>query len=339
MGMVTQKGDVIVIGGSLEGTLIARALSRAGQKVLLLERGRPVDPETPYDRWVCSPFLYSSTQWQWIRDSETFWEDQNCLSYLDGAALAPRESPSWENLMLLQESHRVKGPTLDPGLFPELKMAPELGSVYFDKLPSLDVTGLTYRLWKELQRAGVDPYVDTEVRHIDWEHEWPTAVTRDTIFRAKRLILTAPSLFHKEKHSIRQTWLQGAPQLEDRQAFQRPALWIHYAKAPVYLWPGVETWGWTRLHEAEAGEERFLSAIPERWLSCAVQDVATYELEVDQPAMGYHPWRQDCIWLSKQGQQNWPWLPELVASLLDPTREGLLLQPEPQAEFVGPMPA
>lgn len=336
--MLTQKGDVLVIGGSLEGTLIARALHRAGHKVLLLEKGRPTDPETPYDRWICSPFLYSAAQWQWIRDSEPFWQDQGCLSFHDGAALAQRESPSWERLLHLQESHRVKGPALDPGLFPELSLSSELGSVYFEKLPSLDAAGLTERLWLQMQRDGVDPYADTEVRQIDWEHEWPTAVTRDTIFRAKRLILTAPSLFHREKHSIAQTWLQGHPQLEDRRPLQRPALWIHYAKAPVYLWPGAENWGWTRLHEAEEGEEKFLRGVPDRWLRCGMSDVTAYELRVDQAAMGYHPWRQDCIWMSKQGQQNWPWLPQLVDSLLDPTREGLLLQPERQSEFVGPLP-
>ncbi len=336
--MLTQKGDVLVIGGSLEGALIARALHRSGQKVLLLDKGRPRDPETPYDRWICSPFLYSAAQWQWIRDSQAFWEEQGCLSFHDGAAVAPRESPSWERLVELQESHCVKGPALDPGLFREFKLSGELGSVYMEKLPSLDVSGLTELVWRELQREGVDPCADTEVRQIDWEHEWPTAVSRDTIFRARRLILTAPSLFHQEKHSIRQFWMQGQPELEDRRPLSRPALWIHYAKAPVYLWPGASSWGWTRLHEAEPNEETFLRGIPERWLRCAVNDAATYELRVDQAAMGHHPWRKDCLWLSKQGQQNWPWLPQLVESLKDPTSESLLLQPERRPEVAGPLP-
>ena len=336
--MLTQKGDVLVIGGSLEGALIARALHRSGQKVLLLEKGRPRDPETPYDRWICSPFLYSAAQWQWIRDSQDFWSDQGCLRFFDGAAVAQRESASWERLGQLQESHRVKGPSLDPGLFPEFKFDSDLGSVYFDKLPSLEVNGLTEQLWRELQREGVDPNSETEVRHIDWEHEWPTAVTRDTIFRARRLILTAPSMLHQEKHAISQTWLQGLPRLEDRRPLQRPALWIHYAKAPVYLWPGSPSWGWTRLCESEAGEETFLRGIPDRWLKCAIPEVATYELRVDQPAMGYHPWRQDCVWLSKQGQQNWPWFPQLMESLTDSSRETLWLQPERPPEMVGPLP-
>ena len=336
--MLTQKGDVLVIGGSLEGALIARALHRSGQKVLLLEKGRPRDPETPYDRWICSPFLYSAAQWQWIRDSQDFWSDQGCLRFFDGAAVAQRESASWERLGQLQESHRVKGPSLDPGLFPEFKFDSDLGSVYFDKLPSLEVNGLTEQLWRELQREGVDPNSETEVRHIDWEQEWPTAVTRDTIFRARRLILTAPSMLHQEKHAISQTWLQGLPRLEDRRPLQRPALWIHYAKAPVYLWPGSPSWGWTRLCESEAGEETFLRGIPDRWLKCAIPEVATYGLRVDQPAMGYHPWRQDCVWLSKQGQQNWPWFPQLMESLTDSSRETLWLQPERPPEMVGPLP-
>ena len=210
--------------------------------------------------------------------------------------------------------------------------------VYLEELPSLEVTGLTERLWSELKREGADPYADTEVRHIDWEHEWPTAVSRDTIFRAKRLILTAPNLFHQEKHSIQQVWMQGQPQLEDRRPLTRPALWIHYAAAPVYLWPGSPNWGWTRLHDAEQGEESFLRGIPDRWLKCGVENLATYELRVDQAAMGHHPWRNDCLWLSKQGQQNWPWLPKLVESLTDPAQESLLLQPERQPQPVGPLP-
>lgn len=338
MAMLTRKGDVIVIGGSLEGALIARALHRAGQKVILLEQGRPRDPESPYDRWVCSPFLYTPQHWEWCQRSLPFWNEESALHFQDGAALAQRETPSWEKLQLVRESHRLKGRPLERDLFPEFKHDSGLGSFYFEKLAYLEVGGITERVWRDLQRDGADPCADTEVRQIDWEHDWPTAVTRDTIFRARRLILTAPGLFHKDPHNFKQVWVQGQPQLEDRRPQQRPALWIHYAKAPVYLWPGPQTWGWTRLHEAEEGEERFLRAVPERWLNCGVTDLATYELRVDQPALGYHPWRQDCLWLSRQGQQNWPWFPQLLEKIVDPQQSLQEFLPERPLEPAGPLP-
>ncbi|MBS2033638.1 FAD-binding oxidoreductase [bacterium] len=337
--MQTRKGDVIVIGGGLEGALIARALHRAGQKVILLELGRPRDPETPYDRWVSSPFLYSATHWEWIQRSLPFWSEESALFFQDGAALAPRETPSWERLVQSCESHRVKGPALEGELFPEFKLDSQMGSIYLEKLPFLQVQGIAERIWLQLQRDGADPCADTEVRQIDWEHEWPTAVTRDTIYRARRLILTAPKLFHNEAHSFKQIWLQGQPQLEVRRPQQRPALWIHYAKAPLYLWPGPEHWGWVRLHEAEEGEERFLRGVPGRWLSCGLQDLATYELRVDRPALGFHPWRQDCLWMSRQGQQNWPWFPQLLEKVIDPQQSLQEFLPERPLESAGPRPA
>jgi len=335
--MLTVKCDVLIVGGSLEGSLLARALHKSGQKVVLLEKGRPQDPDMPYDRWIASPFLYTHQQWSWIQQSQAFWEKEGVLSTFEGAALAPRESISWERLKEMQESHWVKGPALDRELFPEFKLDADLGSVYLEKLPSLDIAGYVHRLWMEMQRDGADPYADTEVRQIDWEHDWPTAVTRDTIFRGKRLILTAPKLYQAQDLKQKQLWLQGQPQLEDRRPHQRPALWIHYAKAPVYLWPGPDHWGWTRLHEAEPDEQSFLEKIPGRWLNCKVDKPATYELSVDQSAMDYHPWRKDCVWLSQQGQQNWPWLPHLVQSLMDPQQTELLLAKAPELT-AGPAP-
>ncbi|MFN8612700.1 MAG: hypothetical protein U0931_34505 [Vulcanimicrobiota bacterium] len=337
--MLIRKADVLVVGGSLEGALIARALHRAGQRVVLLELGRPRDPDTPYDRWVASPFVYSARHWEWIQRSLAFWSEQSALHFQDGAALAQRETPSWDRLLQISESHRLKGQALEPALFPEFKLDARLGSIYLDKLPYLQVSGLCERFWVELQRDGADPCADTEVCQIDWEHEWPTAVTRDTIFRARRLILTAPKLFHQEPHTYKQFWMQAHPQLEDRRPWQRPALWVHYAKAPLYLWPGPEHWGWVRLHEAEEGEERFLRGIPERWLSCAMQNPATYELRIDRPALGYHPWRQDCLWLSRQGQQNWPWFPQLLEKIVDPQQSLQEFLPDRPLEPAGPLPA
>lgn len=329
--VLTVKSDVVVVGGGLEGTLLARSLHRSGQRVVLLEAGRPRDGETPYDEWICSPFLYSAPLWSWIRNAQTFWLEEGCLGHRDGAALAPRESPSWLRLLQIQESHGLTATPLPAGLFPEFRRDSSLGSLFMEKLPCLRLQGLVSRLWHELQREGVDPYADTPVRQIDWEHEWPTAVTRDTIFRARRLVLCAgrqtPKLLGQSLPDLcqRHLWLEGRPGLEDRRPQERPVLWIHYAKAPVYLCPGPERWGWTRLwpHPDEAAEKKFLEEIPERWLSCSVEERAFYDLRVagladGQPALDYHAWRQDCVWLAGLGQTHWPWLPELIGQLTDP---------------------
>ena len=329
--VLTVKCDVLIVGGGLEGSLLARSLHASGQKVVLLDQGRPRDPDQPYDAWVCSPFLYSSQMWAWIRASRDFWQEAGVLGFRDGAAVAQRESLSWLRLLDCKESHQVEAVPLQPGQFAELKLESDLGSLFMERLSHLKMEGLVSRLWLEMQREGVDPYADTHVTQIDWEHEWPTAVTRDTIFRGRRLILAAgrqtPKLLGQPIPTLEQKhlWLEGRPQLEDRRPVERPALWIHYAKAPLYLWPGAENWGWTRLWEAPepAAERQFLQGVPERWLSCGFDSLATYDLRLDalsdgQPALDYHPWRQDCVWLAGLGQTHWPWLPELVKQLTDP---------------------
>jgi hypothetical protein len=245
--------------------------------------------------------------------------------------VAQRESLSWLRLLDGKESHQVEAVSLQPAQFPELKLESDLGSLFLERLPCLQLEGWVGRLWLELQREGVDPYADTLVTQIDWEHEWPTAVTRDTVFRGRRLILASgrqtPRLLGQSLPPLEQKhlWVEGCPRLEDRRPVQRPALWIHYARAPLYLWPGAERWGWSRLWEPPeaAAEQQFLRDVPDRWLRCGLDSLATYDLRLDgfqdgQPGLDYHPWRQDCLWLAGVGQTHWPWLPELVRQLTDP---------------------
>jgi len=329
--MQVVKGDAVIVGGGLEGTLLARQLHRQGLKVILLERGRPGDPESAYDPWVYSPFLVADWLWPWILDSQNFWEDLGAWGWRDGVALAQRESVSWLRLMQSREIHGLATETFQPGHFPELKSDPGMGSLYMPRLPVLSLAGLTRKLWLELQREAVDPYADCPVAQIDWEHEWPTAVTRDTIFRGRRLFLMAgrgtPRLLGQPTPRLtqRHLWFECQPLLEDRGPWRRPVVWVHYAKAPLYLCPGSDSWGWSRLWETpEEGPERlFLQGMAERWLSCPITQPAFYDLRVDSladglPVLDYHPWRNDCIWMAGVGQTHWAWLPQVLDRLVDP---------------------
>ena len=323
--------DTIVVGGGLEGSLLALHWARSGQRVVLLDAGRPQDPESPYDRWVCSPFVYTRKHWDWILQSQAFWQHWGSLGFQDGVALAARESLSWQRLsQQLEESH-LPAQALPDERVGELAMQRDLGAYYFDSLPWLNVAGRVEAWWKELQRLDQGPWADTPVMQVDWEHERPTAVTRDTIVRGKRLVLAGSTATRRylgqelPELSFSQLWLEGAPQLEKPLTAPPVASWIHYARAPLYLWGGVERWGLTRLApcEDEKADLEFLRDARQRWWRCGFADTQVFQMQVDSlsdglPALDTHPWRQDALWLAGVGQTHWPWLPQLAEALLDP---------------------
>jgi glycine/D-amino acid oxidase-like deaminating enzyme len=336
------KCDALVVGGGLEGSLLALSLHRSGQKTVLLDRGRPRDPDAAYDLWPCSPFLYSPEHWRWIQESLPAWSRMCSPGQRAGVAVAARESSSWLKLTESLEAYRLE--TLEVSLaerFPEFRFEAGMGHYFMPRLPVLPHAGLVGRVWWELQREGVDPYADTHVQLIDWEHELPTAVTADTIFRARRLILATgkrtPALLGRELPALQseRTWLEAHPLLERPPEEARPHLWVHYARAPLYISPEGERWGLGRLqHTEEAGELDFLRQARRRWLGCSFENDAVYTLRVDGlsdglPAVDFHPWREDCVWLAGVGQAHWPWLPHLVEAL---TEQQPVLPPELRAE-------
>jgi glycine/D-amino acid oxidase-like deaminating enzyme len=214
----------------------------------------------------------------------------------------------------------------DRQAFPELHLPAPIGSLWLSKLAVIEVKGLVPSLWQELTRQGVATEVDRPVRHIDWEHEWPTAVTHDTIYRARRLFLTVPKLLGQELPALeqKQLLLEGKPLLPEARLFERPATWVHYAKSPLYLDPRQDRWGLVRLapYAEERAERSFLQEAATRWLGCPLQEVAYYDLTVPGqedglPVFDHHPWREDCIWTGGIGQTHWPWLPAYLSRLLE----------------------
>lgn len=349
-GVETVKCDVVVVGGGLEGSLLARALQQSGQQVVLLDPGRPREPDAPYDLWVNTPFLMTPTLWEWTQWSLPFWREIQVLGERDGLAVAPRESVSWLRLQASLEDYRLRPSAFETGLFPEWKASSELGQFLLPDLPVLRHQGLVARCWQELERQGVRIEADCPVGLIDWEHDWPTAVARGQIFRGRRLILCAGPengrLWQRELPELqqRQLWLEGAPRIEDRRPLPRPVVWVHYARAPLYLVPGSQRWGLVRLQSCEddGAERRFLGEARQRWLRCEMEDMAHYELKVDGlpdglPMLDYHPWRQDCQILAGMGQQNWIWLPELIRQLVE--SPPLLVSELSQQRLVAPKEA
>lgn len=323
---------MLVVGGGLEGSLLAWTLHQHGHKTVLLDRGRPRDPEAPYDLWLCSPFLYSPNHWRWIEESWAVWENWCTPGERSGLAVAARESTSWLKLTESLEQLRLSPLQVDlRERFPEFQADSSLGHYYFPRLRWLPHSGLVQRLWSELQREGVDPSADTPVTLIDWEHELPTAVAGGTIFRARRMVVAAgrqtPSLLGQAipELSHTRTWLEGAPLLERPPLEARPHLWVHYARAPLYVAPEMPRWGFGRLLSGteEREELDFLRNAQRRWFRCEFAEPAVYQLRIDGPADGlplvdFHPWRQDCVWLTGMAQPNWPWLPKLAEILADP---------------------
>ena len=313
------KFDVIVVGGGLEAALCAYWAQRLKLRVAMISRDRPQDPPTPYDCWTCSPFLYSHQEWEDIQSSLSLWRDWQVYRERAGLALARRETPSWDSLRARAEGWAQ---TWEPGAFPELSLGPEMGSFYLPKLPVLETAGLLPRLWQELSRQGVTTVVDSPVQLIDWEHDWPTAVTHDTIYRGRRLFLGVPSLLGLPLPELqsKQLWLEGQLAGAETRDYERLATWIHYAKAPLYLDGQPSRMGLVRLagYAEEAAERTFLLEAAQRWFQCPLQNRAFYDLAVTgPPLLDYHPWRQDCIWMAGLGQTHWPWLPALTSRLLE----------------------
>lgn len=323
--------DTIVVGGGLEGSLLALHWARSGQRVILLDPGRPRDPDSPYDRWVCSPFVYSALHWEWIQRSLDFWRHWRALNFHDGVALAARESTSWARLSQQLEERRLAARPLPDERLGELQLEPSLGAFYFESLPWLNVAGLVEAWWNELQRLGQGPWADTPVMQVDWEHEHPTAVTRDTIVRGKRLVLAGSAATRRhlgqelpELHADH-LWLEGSPQLEKPLVEPPAAAWVHYARAPLYLCAGLQRWGLGRLgvYDEDKAELQFLNEARQRWWRCGFAESQVFQVRVDGlrdglPALDSHPWRSDALWLAGVGQTHWPWLPQLAEALLDP---------------------
>lgn len=349
-----------MVGGGLEGSLLASALHDAGHKVALLEQGKPRDPAPPYDMWVNSPLLLGAERWRQTRNSIPFWDNWAAAAARDGIVMALRESPSWGKV---EEGLREMGITPQPahlqGMFPELITPAEVGTAYLPDLPVVEPAGVAARVWRKLQRDGANPNADTRVSLIDWEHEWPTAVTRDRIFRGKRLYLTGgvEELFNQPLPVTRQkrTWLEAEPVLDRPFAGVRPVLWVHYALAPFQVLPFPDRFGFGREREpvTELEEIDFLRSAQKRWLSCEFKTPAVYALEVPGwldgvPVVDHHPWRDDCIWMAGLGQPHWGWYPALLPTLVDPQGRGGLppelswsrtLQPAADAPVYGPQPA
>ncbi len=325
------RTDVLVVGGGLEGALLALKLQRSGQQVLLVDRGRPRAPDAPYDTWLCSPFLYSPDRWSDLQASLAEWDEWGALHWAPGCALAPRESNSYGRLQDDQAPRRVKARELHQDEFPELRLDSGLGTFAWDRLPFLKVDAVTARIWQQLQKEGGKIYADTTITQVDWEHEWPTAIGGSNIFRARRLFLVngsgVPPLLKQPLPEFKQrrVWIEGQPLSDCKLNLERPCLWVHYAHLPLYLVARGVRWGLGRLGDGsqEAEELQFLQKAMAQWLRCPLGQQAIFQLQVDgladgQPALDYHPWRKDCLWLAGWGQTHWPWAPAMLERLCDP---------------------
>lgn len=327
------RSDALIVGGGLEGCLLALQLQRAGQKVILVHPGPPPALDLPYDLWAGSPFTHSAWEWSHGLQSRKSWEALNCLRWTKGAALAPRESQACLDLLRRQEELSIVARPLRQEEFPELRLANSLATFGLDSLPWLLTEGLPTRLWGMLHQAGVQVEAQTALHRVDWEHEHPTVVGQGVVFRGRRLFLMGTTqverFLNQPLPALKQvrSWLQAPPELDEKGSVERPCLWIHYAKAPCYWIPRGENWGWGRLAELQdaPNEEKFLLSLPERWLHCRLGKPAVYRLEVagledGRPCLEPHPWREDCLWMAGVGQTHWLWLPSLLATLIDPAQ-------------------
>lgn len=191
MGMQRFRGDLIVVGAGLLGTWLTFWGQRRGLKVFALDAGLPATPEPQRFH------LHQLRPWR----RQLFFDGLGCWCEELGAEWAPlssprldmqwEEGPDFEQLSHDLETRKFLHQRFDRGqasrLHPAVKPGPE--RCIFSNTGSVELRfgpWLSYR-WNHSGAVAAE----TPVLQVDLEHETPTAVTRDAIYRGDYLVVAA----------------------------------------------------------------------------------------------------------------------------------------------------
>lgn len=201
--MNKESADLVVVGGGIMGSLAAWQAARRKMSVLLVEQFRPGHTrgsshgESRIIRYAYPERDYVSL----MREAYAAWADleaearETLYHRTGGLDLGPRDDAYLAGCRQAMDEASVAWEALDASAvrqrFPQFRPPADAQGVFQADAGMIAADRSLQAAWRLARRDGARPFADSRVVQVDLEHERPTAVTADTIFRGKAMIVAA----------------------------------------------------------------------------------------------------------------------------------------------------